>query len=132
VASITMLATAALSSCDNRCKFSLYGGKRPKPYVTMLHAPSVSVPLLQACTDSILDALAKAGTGGSPAAPRVRGIGVSGQQHGLVALDGDCQVIRPGERLGMPSFFGPGSCSLAYADRASHMQTKRHVGADTR
>lgn len=29
-------------------------------------------------------------------AQRVRGLGVSGQQHGLVALDADCAVIRPG------------------------------------
>lgn len=51
---------------------------------------------IEACIDSIQDALAEAGGGGgSPAAARVKAIGVSGQQHGLVALDADGHVIRP-------------------------------------
>lgn len=57
---------------------------------------------MQACIDSIQDALAEAGGGGgSPAAARVKAIGVSGQQHGLVALDADGHVIRPGAPAGL-------------------------------
>lgn len=51
--------------------------------------------LPQACKESINDALSAAGTDWEETAGRVRAVGVSGQQHGLVALDGDKQVIRP-------------------------------------
>ncbi len=46
---------------------------------------------IKACEKVLSELLAAPGV--SPAA--VRGIGVSGQQHGMVALDGDGQVIRP-------------------------------------
>ena len=66
----------------------------PPPSATSTCSP----PALQACKDSIADALADAGSngGGGGVGARVAAIGVSGQQHGLVALDADCQVIRPG------------------------------------
>ena len=63
----------------------------------------------QACKEAIADALddaASMGTRGDAVdsrpgrqsvAARVRAVGVSGQQHGLVALDKDHKVIRPGE-----------------------------------
>jgi sugar (pentulose or hexulose) kinase len=55
----------------------------------------LATPTLQACKDAIADALAEASSNGDGAAARVKAIGVSGQQHGLVALDAAGAVIRP-------------------------------------
>ncbi|KAL4436739.1 hypothetical protein ABPG75_003878 [Micractinium tetrahymenae] len=55
-------------------------------------APSLWV---EACKECINDALSAAGTDWEETAGRVAAIGVSGQQHGLVALDAEKQAIRP-------------------------------------
>lgn len=79
------------------------------PGNTHHHHYSPSTPCLQACKEAIADALddaASMGTRGDAVdsrpgrhsvAARVKAVGVSGQQHGLVALDKDHTVIRPGE-----------------------------------
>lgn len=55
-------------------------------------APSLWV---EACKESINDALSAAGSDWEETAGRVKAMGVSGQQHGLVALDAGREVIRP-------------------------------------
>ena len=65
-------------------------------------------PPQQACKESIRDALDDASSNGDAVdsrrgrgavAQRVAALGVAGQQHGLVALDAEFKVIRPGGAL---------------------------------
>ncbi|CAK0812888.1 unnamed protein product [Prorocentrum cordatum] len=57
--------------------------------------PAVWVEALFRASAEALQMARDAPRGGPDAAARVRGIGVSGQQHGLVALDASYQVLRP-------------------------------------
>ena len=56
--------------------------------------PQIWVDAMYDAAGTALAAATKA-RGGKAAGDAVRGIGVSGQQHGLVALDADYGVIRP-------------------------------------
>ena len=78
-------APAALPAGHPRPLFSQH-----IPCAVCLTAP------LQACKECIADALDGAGNERGDVAARVKALGVSGQQHGMVALDENKKVIRPG------------------------------------
>jgi len=93
----------------------------PKP----TEVPSALWENHQACKESLDEALGCVGDDRREVAGRVQAIGVSGQQHGMVALDAHKQVIRPGE--GQPSSKAAAQQGRCPADRRARLLPSKNL-----